>query len=182
MKRRALIKLVSFSTGAALSAPLLSSLITSCQEAAKIEDTDYTPHFFDQEEFTFLKTTIDTILPKTDSPSATEVGVHKIIDTMVGTVYKPSDRENYKQGFLALRKRLGTSQEINIEALKMLIKSLDEKDKKARKALLELKQQTIAYYLSTEEIAKNHLNYLPVPGNYQSCITLEEAGGKLWAL
>ncbi len=48
------------------------------------------PHFFDQEGHTILKATIDKILPKTESPSATEVGVYKIIDTMVGTVYKPS--------------------------------------------------------------------------------------------
>jgi len=165
-----------------LSAPLLSSLITGCQEAKKIKDIDYSLHFFDQEAFTFLKTTIDTILPKTDSPSATEVGVHKIIDTMVGTVYKPSDRENYKQGFLALSKQLNINEEINLEALERLTHSQNGKDKAAREALLALKQQTIAYYLSTEQVAKKHLNYLPVPGSYEPCITLEEAGGKLWAL
>ncbi len=45
MKRGALIKLVSFSTGVALSAPLLSSLITSYQEAVKIEEADYATFF-----------------------------------------------------------------------------------------------------------------------------------------
>ncbi len=181
MKRRALIKLVSFSTGAALSAPLMSSLITSCQEVSKIEDTDYTLHLFDLEEFTFLKETIDTILPKTDSPSATEVGVHKIIDTMVGTVYKPEDRDNYRKGFLALKEYVSLASENVLASLQKLSKSSIAKDEEAKKSLLELKQQAIAYYLSTEEISKSHLYYLPVPGKYEPCISLEEAGGKLWA-
>ncbi len=46
----------------------------------------------------------------------------------------------------------------------------------------QLRQQTISYYLSSEEICTNYLNYLPVPGKYEPCITLEEAGGKAWAI
>jgi len=56
-------------------------------------------------------------MPKTDTPSATSVGVHQMIDRMV-----------------------------------------------------------------TEEIATNYLNYLPVPGAYEGCITLESVGGKAWAI
>lgn len=181
MKRRALIKLVSLSTGAALSAPLISSLLTSCKDATKTAEVDYVLQFFSEEDFSLVKVLIDSILPKTDSPSATEVGVHKIIDTMVGTVYTPLDRDNYKQGFLDLKQSLNLTPLNQLEALKKLSKSSDEKDKTAKTALLALKQQTVAYYLSTEEIAKNYLNYLPVPGKYEPCISLEEAGGKLWA-
>lgn len=181
MKRRELIKLVTLSTGAVLSAPLMSSLFTSCKEAPKIADADYALQFFNQEEFSLLRALIDTILPKTDSPSATEVGVHKMIDTMVGTVYKPADRTNYKQGFLTLKVYLNSNAKNQLEALQDLSKSSDSNDKTAKDALLDLKQQTISYYLSTEEIGKNYLNYLPTPGNYEPCISLEEAGGKLWA-
>jgi len=46
----------------------------------------------------------------------------------------------------------------------------------------QIRQQTISYYLSTEEINTKYLNYLPVPGKYQPCISLEEAGGKAWAI
>ena len=49
-------------------------------------------------------------------------------------------------------------------------------------AYLNFKQQTVAYYLSTEEVATKFLTYLPVPGKYEACITVEEAGGKAWAL
>ncbi len=180
MKRRELIKLVTLSTGAVLSAPLLSSLLTSCKEVPKITDSDYVLQFFDAENFELLRTLIDTILPKTESPSATEVGVHKIIDTMVGTVYKPSDRSNYKQKFSALKTYLNSNSGNQLDAIKNLVASTNEGDKEAKNALLDLKQQTISYYLSTEEIGKNYLNYLPTPGDYEPCISLEEAGGKLW--
>jgi len=181
MKRRKLIKLVTLSTGAVLSAPLMSSLFTSCKEAPKIADADYALQFFTTEDFVLVKTLIDIILPKTDSPSATQVGVHKMIDTMVGTVYKPSDRTNYKYHFSVLKTYLNSSSENQLDALQNLSKSSNKNDKTAKDALLNLKQQTIAYYLSTEEIGKNYLNYLPVPGNYNPCISLEEARGKLWA-
>lgn len=45
-----------------------------------------------------------------------------------------------------------------------------------------IRQQTIAYFLSTEEICMNHLNYLPVPGKYEACISLASVGGKAWAI
>ena len=42
------------------------------------------------------------ILPKTDSPSATDVGVDKMIDQMVGTVYTGENQEAYRKGFDSL--------------------------------------------------------------------------------
>ena len=137
--------------------------------------------FLTIEDFLLIKKLIDIILPKTDSPSATEAGVHKIIDAMVGTVYKPLDRSNYKKDFLALKKYLNSNGKDSFKVLQNLSESSDKNNIPAKKAFLNLRQQTIAYYLSTEEIGKNYLNYLPVPGEYEPCISLEEAGGKLWA-
>ena len=51
MKRRELIKLVTLSTGAILSTPLIGSLLSSCNEANKIADTDYVLQFFDNRGF-----------------------------------------------------------------------------------------------------------------------------------
>jgi hypothetical protein len=51
-----------------------------------------------------------------------------------------------------------------------------------KKGLHQIKQQTVAYYLSTEKIGTEYLNYLPIPGEYKSCISLDEVGGKAWAI
>ncbi len=180
MKRRAILKYTAYITGAAIAAPLATFLLTGCKTEVADTSADYTLKFFSKEEFKVLKKLVDTILPKTDSPSASEVGVHQMIDRMVGEVYVAEDQLNYQKGYESLTKFIG--EEEMLMMLKKLENTQEEPAKPAKDAYLHLKQQTIAFYLSTEEIAKNYLNYLPVPGEYKACISLEEAGGKVWAL
>lgn len=182
MDRRELIKIVSLATGSMLSAPLLGSLLVSCKEDLSKNEIGNNLFFFDQEDFSKLKEVIDIILPKTDSPSATEVGVHQTIDVMVGTIYDASAQKNYLDQFNALMKYLNASSTIDVDVLATLSKSEKKSETMAKKGLLDLKQQTLAYYLSTEEIGTNFLNYLPVPGAYEACISLESVNGKAWAL
>jgi hypothetical protein len=182
MKRRELIKLVTLATGSVLSASLLNSLLVGCKDVPSKYGGDYILQFFNEEDFLLVQSLMNTILPKTESPSATDVSVHQIMDTMIGTVYKPSERVAYKKRFLALKQFLKTSTEKQLVALQNLTESTNENDEIAKGALLDLKQQTIAYYLSTEKIAKNYLNYLPIPGQYKACISLDEVDGKAWAL
>lgn len=180
MERREVIKLVTLATGSVLSLPLLNSLLVSCQDVPVKDEGAYTQHFFNNDDFDFVKEIVDVILPKTDSPSATEVGVHQIIDTMVGTVYSESTKKDYQTKFNSLKNAIKSSDKSLQEFLENLIKTEEVSEQK--KALTDIRQQVIAYYLSTEEISKNHLNYLPVPGKYEPCISLDEVGGKAWAL
>ena len=192
MNRREILKLTALATGVAVSAPLLSTLLTGCQTTLPDQDADYELLFFDKEEFSLVRDLVDTILPKTDSPAASEVGVHRMIDHMVGKVYVGENQSNYKIGFTALKNYLAGENGKNpffkmeakdkLAAIKGISNSKDESMKVTQKALLDLRQQTVAYYLSTEKIAKNYLTYLPVPGEYLPCITVEEAGGKAWAI
>ena len=183
MKRRELLRYTAYATGATISAPLLSTLLSGCSE---VDSTPGTQKFFGNQDFAILKDLVDTILPKTDSPSASDVGVHYTIDAMVGSVYKEEDRIAYKKGFSWLVKHLGDGDFANLPSdekvslLQNIEKESDQED--VKKAYVDLKQQAIAYYLSTEEVAKNYLNYLLVPGEYESCISLDEVGGKAWAL
>jgi len=180
MERRELIKLITMATGAALAVPITSSLITACKKVEPVKDSDYDLQFFSQEDFSSVQNLLDFILPKTDSPSAVDVGVHQIMDSMVGTVYSPDQKEKFSVSF-DLLKKYATSQS-QLEQLKSVLSSSEEKDQMIRSAFIELKQQTVAYYLSTEEIATKYLNYLPIPGKYEACISLESVGGKAWAL
>lgn len=180
MQRREVLRLVSLATGAAISAPLLGSLLSSCKTDIKKDDLDYTLQFFTDEEFARIKSLINTILPKTDSPSATDVGVHQVIDNMVGNIYSENQQKSYRKRLTALIEHLNASSVSELEVLQSLLNSSENED--AKRAVLNLKQQTIAYYLTTEEIGKNYLNYLPVPGNYEPCISVEEVGNKAWTL
>ena len=180
MKRREILRYTAFATGAAISAPLLSSLLVGCQSEVATNSTAEGLAFFNSAEFELVKKIADIILPKTDSPSATEVGVPNMIDHMVGNVYSKKEQTDYKTDFTALTKILsGNDLLTTVPQLNAGDKSLPEA---ARKGFTSLKQQTIAYYLSSKEIGMNYLSYLPVPGEYEACITVEEAGGKAWAM
>ncbi len=191
MDRRKILKYVAYATGAAVSAPLASSLLVSCQSDAvsTISDNAATKlSFFNKKEFAVISDLVDIMLPKTDSPSATEVGVHNMIDQMVGTAYRPEAKEEYQSKFASFFKYLNDKgiadmdAPAKLELLKTLEKSEEASLEDAKDGFLNLRQQAIAYYLSAEEIGTKYLNYLPVPGEYEPCISLEEAGGKAWAL
>jgi len=183
MERRAILKYTAYATGTALSAPLISSLLVSCQSEVAAAKTAEGLAFFSGPQMELVKQVANLILPKTDSPSATEVGVHDMIDHIVGNVYSEKERSNYKNEFEALASLLSKAKG---EELAGMITQLNNNEEAlpevARKAFTSLKQQTIAYYLSSKEIGMNYLSYLPVPGEYEACISVEEAGGKAWAL
>lgn len=179
MERRELLKLVTLTTGAAIVVPLSSSLLTACSEAKKVEASNYSLAYFSDTDFAILQDMLDVIIPKTDSPSALDVGVDRIIDTIVGVVYSADQQKEFTKKFQALK---GYTSEPNLDSYKTLMVSEDDNDTLAKAGLLDVKQQAVAYYYSTEEIGKNYLNYLPVPGEYEPCITVESVGGKAWTL
>jgi len=183
MKRREILRYTALATGAAISASLLSSLLVGCQSEVVPATTAEELAFFSGTEFELVKTIADIILPKTDSPSATDVGVHDMIDQMVGKVYSEKEKTAYKTAFTALTKLVGKATGNDLSTLVNQLNSKDQSTPEAaRKGFTALKQQTIAYYLSSKEIGMNYLSYLPVPGDYEACISVEEAGGKAWAL
>ena len=180
MKRRELVKIITIATGSALAIPLSGTILTACKRVKKESDSAYTLSYFKEKEFTFLKEILDVLLPKTDSPSATDVGVHQIMDTIIGSVYTPEQQNDFKEQFQSLS--VFTENKELATAVGQLLNSYKEADAKARAGLLDIKQQAVAYYLSTEEIATNYLNYLPNPGSYEPCISLESVNGKAWAI
>jgi hypothetical protein len=189
MNRREVLTYISYATGAAVSIPLVTTLLSGCKTDTAGTVANYKPVFFNKKQFTNLEKLVDIILPKTDTPAASEVGVHRMIDAMT-ECYEADEKTKYKTNFEALvsylKDKAGDKEFVDIpqEERITILKTLDspENDNLAKTGYLELKQQTIAYYLNTEEIATTYLNYLPVPGDYEGCIDLSEVNGKAWAL
>ena len=104
MHRREVLKYTALVTGAVVSAPLVASLLSGCSDmTSSAADKEL---YLDEESFGFLTDIIDTILPSTDSPSASEVGVHLTIDHMIGKVYNDGDRNTWRTRFDALKRYL----------------------------------------------------------------------------
>lgn len=76
--------------GYSVATPTLISLMQSCKNEVALE---WTPDFFTQDEGATLTKLVDIILPKTDTPSASEVQVHIFIDRFVDQVAEKEEQD-----------------------------------------------------------------------------------------
>lgn len=204
MNRREILRYAAYATGAAISAPLASAFLMGCKRDAAIEAgiAAYQPSFFNAEEYKFISTLADTIIPRTDTPGATDVGVAEMIDTIVGQVYGEEAQAESQAGLQALKAMLDAKNPeggfVEMEDAARLSflqeqdayfknpdtdwEALGEETEMLREAYFALKQAVISFYFGSEEVATTQLAYLPVPGEYIPCGDLQElTGGKAWA-
>ncbi len=193
MERRDILKYAASITGVAICAPLTTSLLVGCSSekpismAVAVPLADKKPAFFDQEAFKLLTQLMDVILPRTDTPSASDVEVSLIMDNMFNKVFEDDYRQDFLKRFVQLKDYLETQNfaisgpKEQLAVVKTIEATPDNEKNSVFRSYIDIKQQTISYYLATEEVAEKHLNYLPIPGGYTPCISLEEAGGKAWA-
>ncbi|WP_318343845.1 gluconate 2-dehydrogenase subunit 3 family protein [Flagellimonas baculiformis] len=91
MERRSALKNMGMAFGYAVATPTLLSLLQSCKD--KPSYAEWTPSFLSKEQGQALALTVDVILPKTDTPSATEVNVHTFIDSYLNEVMPLEQRD-----------------------------------------------------------------------------------------
>lgn len=187
MNRRQMLKYTALLTGGAISAPFATAFLSGCSKQGQVGSVSDL-HFFEPDQFEWVTILTDTILPRTDSPSATDVNVHHTIDSMIGLVFEEEFKDVFRKQWADLQSYLDQQNFLQLEpSMRESILSELELGQEielsdARLVFKEVKQQTIAYYLTTEEIGKNYLNYLPIPGEYKPCISVEDVNHKAWAI
>ncbi|MEM9260971.1 MAG: gluconate 2-dehydrogenase subunit 3 family protein [Bacteroidota bacterium] len=209
MNRREILRYVAYTTGAAVSAPFASAFLLACDTdtatAAEVAAPPYEPKFFSREQYDFITKVADTIIPRTDTPGASDVGVPEVIDRMVGDVYGEEIQAHSKLGLDALRAKLdadnaateGGFMALDDAAALTYLQGVDaaykdpeldwsqatEEEQILMGTYFELKQMVIAHYFGSEEVATTQLAYDPIPGGYIPCGDLQElSGGKAWAI
>lgn len=195
MNRRQALKNISLTLGYTAVIPSAFSILQSCQTETK----NWKPLFFNSDEAVIIQNLVDLILPTTkSSPGALDVNVPEFIDLYVLKVYDKDDREKYKVGLTSIINELdipstGAKDLKKEDYDKLLIKYLKASKVKQQqyrkskdpvfKALMNLRDQSIWAYKTSEEIGENVLAYDPIPSVQKGCIDLEEAtGGKAWSL
>jgi len=94
MDRRKALKNMGLALGYTVATPTLISLVQSCKTEPVIT---WTPEYFTKEEGNAITTLVDIILPRTDTPSASEVKVDIFIDRFADKVM-----EKEQQNFLKM--------------------------------------------------------------------------------
>lgn len=79
--------------GYTVATPTLISIVQSCKSETVFE---WTPDFLDQDQGAALTKLVDIILPKTDTPSASETQVHIFIDRFADQVMEKEQQDFFK--------------------------------------------------------------------------------------
>jgi hypothetical protein len=195
MNRRQALKNISLTLGYTTVIPSALSILQSCKTEARI----WIPQFFTTDESIVIQNLIDLILPATkNSPGALDVNVPEFIDLYALKVYDSERAEEYRLGLQSIIQELnipetgvkGLKKEDFEKLLSKYLRATKEEQKQFRqnknivfKALIELREQSIWAYKTSEDIGENVLAYDPIPGTQKGCIDLNEAtGGKAWSL
>jgi hypothetical protein len=199
INRREALQRVAALMGGAISAPAMLGFLNGC--SAKKPEAGWKPVFLTESQAAVVTEIAEIMIPHTDTPGATELGVPGFIDTMLKDVYAKDDQDRFFAGFKAFEAQ--SQSEYGREFLKLeptqratLVKSshdvaVEEAKKKLvtasrrdvnRPFILMVKELTLLGYFTSEVGATQVLQYIQVPGAYVACMPIAKAGtGKTWA-
>jgi gluconate 2-dehydrogenase gamma chain len=200
MNRRELLQRVAVLLGGALSAPAVLGVLSGCSPKP---GASWQPLFLSKEEGAVVEEVADLIIPRTDTPGAREVGVPAFIDVILKDVYPTEDQARFVSGlkdfdaeaqrvhgkpFLELQpaQRLSFLQQVH-DAAAAAEKAQDAANdvppsKRKRPFVLMMKELTLLGFFTSQVGATQVLQYEAVPGRFQPCVPVAEAGnGKTWA-
>jgi len=192
MKRREALKHIGLTAGFVIATPSLISLLQSCTTNSET----WVPQFFSEEQGIVIKNIVDVILPKTDTPSATEVNVPEFMDTYINEIMDIKDQDRIKVAFDGLITLIKTDYNDNLSKVtednyKHLLDNymlLDqpptpETEPMTTSGLLnQFKWMSINAYKISETVGETVLAYDPVPGSYFCGDLNELTGGRSWSL
>jgi len=145
-----------------------------------------------------MKSLVDMLIPKSDSPSASESGVHHFVILMVKDCIDIRSQVNFVEGLKSLeslaKNKVGNRfEDCSVSQQREILSGFERKGKplpgllgKARNRFLGgsffsiLKTYTSIGYFTSKQGATGALLYLPVPGRYESCVDISRYP-KSWA-
>ncbi len=170
--------------GIAVSSPMIISLLDGCVPKKEL---GWTPTFFNEDQARLVAAICDTILPKTETPGALEVGVDAFVDHMVNTCLAPNDQQLFIKGLEEVDSRSQEFASKNFISLSQADKNkvmeqlqnetltFDHEDFYATKPFfLKIKELTLLGYFTSEVIMTLHLAYTPIPARLEGCVPLNE--------
>lgn len=199
MNRREAIQRTALVLGYAITGPALVGVLNGCKATPEL---GYKPVFFTEDQANLVGELAEIILPKTSTPGAKDAGVPGFIDSMLKEVYQKEDQDKFLTGLAEFdedaKKTFGNSfNDCDPDEQKAHFKKHhDEALSKSASGestgwwntgggsdkpfVLKMKELTLLGFFTSEPGATQVLQYNPVPGPFQGCVPLADAG-KTWA-
>lgn len=178
--------------GTTISASTIVSVMSGCKPAAT--ELGWKPVFLNEGEARTLTAAVDALIPRTETPGAVDAGVPQLIDLLAQDIFGAEDRKRLQDGLAQMNK---DSQEkfnddfsdLSVEQQTELLTAYDQQafgqpraQGEERPFFADFKQLVVFGYCTSEQGATQHLQYEAVPGGFQGCIPIGEAGrGVNWA-
>lgn len=192
MQRREALKHTALFFGYAVSTAALTETFVACSREAKL---DWKPEFLSANQANTVAEMAETILPKTKTPGAKELGVPQFVDKMVKDLLSKEEQQDFVAG---LEKVDDTSKgvygkaftELTTQQREELLLKLDREAAKLPPSVWgirlappsptaffrRLKELTLLGYYTSQKVGKEILSFDPLPGGFTACMPLAEVG------
>ncbi len=181
MKRREALKKTSWMLKATICAPAVLTALQNCQQGPR----HATLLVFDDEQEHLVRDIADTIIPRTATPSASDVSVSLFMDVLLQDVFTNEEVQQFLQGLEEFNNLCRTATGYGFEELDQQQQTsyLEPLDREVMSKAYEesvpfyytFKQLTCTAYFTSEQGAKQNLHYIPIPGPYQGDILLNKS-------
>jgi gluconate 2-dehydrogenase gamma chain len=128
----------------------------------------------------------DRILPRTDTPGASDVGVPAFIDRLYGEFMSPAEQKLLVSGLDEIETAAKGAHGASFPALTTaqqdaVLRSVaaSQQDRDLGSFAL-IRSATIVGYFTSEQVGRNVLQYDPVPGSYDGCVPIDQVGRRSW--
>lgn len=191
ISRREAVRRMTVLAGGALSSSTVAALLGGC-ETTGTATAEWTPAVLDAPRLEKLTVVVDAILPRTDTPAASDVGVPGFIDRVLDDYAEPEERIRVLEGLDGLddasRDATGVAfLEADPDRQVELLTALDAESVRAREDGYEplpffatIKEWTLLGYYTSRAGATQELQWLAMPGRWDADVPLSEVG-RAWA-
>lgn len=171
MKRRALLQSLGLAATHALFPSILANFVSGCQNAEEAR-AGYSPSFFDEKEFEFIREVIDIIIPATNSKSASAVNTHLFLDEVFDKCMPEEEQNRIKKGIASLIPVFSSAAD-----KQALLSEIDRRayaGEEAAAYFRTIKQYTLVGFFTSREGMTTASNFVKFPGDYQGEIPSDE--------
>ena len=112
MNRRKALKNLGATIGITTLPPTILSIFESCQKNNSNKLLS-----FNNEQFEFVSSIIDIIIPRTDTPGAIDLNLNKFIDMYIEEVLYKKEKENFLKGLDICKKNIQTVDDKSLKGL-----------------------------------------------------------------
>ena len=178
INRRKALEKTSLLLGGVLTTSIWTGVLHGC-EAPK--GLDWSAKFMTKDEAMLTEILVDVLIPRTETPGASDALVHRFIDEMLNGYFDLGEQKTVRNGLKELQ-AAGFSDLSHARRIKILQDLSAKAGQESATSFFQImRSMTLLGYFTSEAGATQALAHDPIPGTYEGCIPIHKYGGKSWS-